>query len=84
MKDPKFWPSIPPGTTEKRREKWKSVLGQLGWMKEASEEEKEEKNREWQSFLKGGLKRRSIDDGAGQSERPEKRARGDDEEMGGM
>jgi paired amphipathic helix protein Sin3a len=81
MKDPKFWPIVPPGTKEKRREKWKGVLGQLGWMKEASEEEKEEKKREWERFLKGGLKRRSVDEGA--SERPEKRARGDDE-MGGM
>jgi paired amphipathic helix protein Sin3a len=83
MKHPKYWAKPPAGATKKRKKIWKEVLGGLGWMKDASEEEKAQKQRDWEQFLKGGLKRRTEE---AEGERAEKRRRSaeGDEEMGGM
>lgn len=93
VKDPRAWGRIPAGAKEKRQKMWREkVLPGLGWMKDATEQEKIAKEEEWKSFLAGHpaatARKRSEppDSGAGASEGAgrEKRVRSVEVTMGGM
>lgn len=55
VKDPSQWERLPKGATEKRKKMWtEKVLPGLGWMKGASKDEIESRQKEWDAFLRGG------------------------------
>jgi len=94
VKDPSAWGRIPAGAKEKRQKLWREkVLPSLGWMKNATEQDKIAREEEWKSFLAGHppvatARKRSEppESGVGASEggSREKRVRSAEVTMGGM
>ena len=85
VKDPKCWAPVPLGTRERRKNLWKKKLGTLSWMKDTKPEEVDEKQKEWESFLRGdntSENRGSVE--VEDLEDPKGATGGGEVEMGGM
>ena len=54
VKDPRVWAKVTDGQRERRKEKWRGVLAGLGWQKDASEDEKATRLKEYDDLIKAG------------------------------